>query len=57
MLRPRNGAAAGFLGDEGRSGAGQAYPGRTGERLAQVKRRYDPANLFRLNQNVPPDAR
>ncbi len=53
-LRPRNGAAAGFLGDEGRSGARQAYPGRTWERLATVKRRYDPTNLFRRNQNVPP---
>ena len=54
VLRPRNGAAAGFLGDEGRSGVRQAYPGRTWERLAKVKRRYDPTNLFRLNQNVPP---
>ena len=23
-------------------------------RLAQVKRVYDPGNLFRMNQNVPP---
>jgi FAD/FMN-containing dehydrogenase len=26
------------------------------ERLAKVKSKYDPANLFRLNQNVPPPA-
>jgi FAD/FMN-containing dehydrogenase len=31
-----------------------AYPGGTYERLAEVKATYDPTNLFRLNQNVPP---
>ena len=56
-LRPRGGAAAGFLGDEGRAGVRKAYPGRTWDRLAGVKRRYDPTNLFRLNQNVPPTDR
>ena len=56
-LRPRRGAAAGFLGDEGGYGARAAYPGRTWGRLAEVKRRYDPTNLFRLNQNVPPARR
>ena len=45
-----------FLGDEGEERVRAAYPGRTWERLAEVKARYDPANLFRLNQNVPPSA-
>jgi FAD/FMN-containing dehydrogenase len=47
-------AYANFLGDEGAERVQAAYPGSTWERLAEVKRRYDPENLFRLNQNVPP---
>jgi FAD/FMN-containing dehydrogenase len=42
-----------FLGDEGPERVREAYPGPTWDRLAAVKRRYDPDNLFRLNQNVP----
>ena len=38
-------------------GLRRAYPPATLERLAQVKRRYDPDNLFRLNLNVPLDVR
>jgi FAD/FMN-containing dehydrogenase len=43
-----------FLADEGEPRVRAAYPGATWDRLAAVKARYDPANLFRLNQNVPP---
>jgi hypothetical protein len=32
----------------------KAYPGMTWKRLAEIKARYDPTNLFRLNQNIPP---
>jgi FAD/FMN-containing dehydrogenase len=39
--------------DEERARA--AY-GANYERLARLKRRYDPTNLFRMNQNVPPAA-
>ena len=45
---------ANFLGDEGPERVRQAYPGSTWDRLVEIKRRYDPTNLFRLNQNVTP---
>ncbi len=48
------GAYVNFLGDEGEARIREAYPGATWERLAEIKRRYDPTNLFRLNQNIPP---
>jgi FAD/FMN-containing dehydrogenase len=43
-----------FVGDEGQARVREAYPGSTWERLAAVKRRYDPTNLFHRNQNIPP---
>ncbi|KQW78436.1 FAD-linked oxidase [Devosia sp. Root413D1] len=45
-----------FLGIEGGEGLRAAYPGSTWDRLRQVKAKYDPENLFRLNQNIPPAA-
>jgi FAD/FMN-containing dehydrogenase len=48
------GAYVNFLGDEGEERLKAAYPGATWERLRAVKRRYDPGNLFRLNQNIQP---
>lgn len=40
--------------DEGEASVRAAYPGSTWDRLAAIKARYDPTNLFRLNQNIPP---
>lgn len=50
------GAYVNFVGDEGVERVRQAYPGLTWDRLREVKARYDPTNLFRLNQNIPPSA-
>jgi FAD/FMN-containing dehydrogenase len=50
-------AYVGFIGEEGEDGVRRAYPPATLKRLAQVKRRYDPDNLFHLNLNIAPDRR
>ena len=56
-LRPGNaGAYVNFLAKEGDAGLAAAYPPQTLARLRQVKRAYDPENLFRLNQNISPAA-
>lgn len=49
-----SGAYVNFLGEEGEARVRAAYPGQTWERLAAIKSRYDPTNLFRLNQNISP---
>ena len=54
LRRGDAGAYVNFLGDEGEERVRDAYPGATWDRLAEIKRRYDPENVFRLNQNVPP---
>lgn len=43
-----------FMGDEGPRAVRSAYPPQTWGRLREIKRRYDPTNLFRLNQNILP---
>lgn len=48
------GVYVGWLGDEGAARVRQAYPGQTWDRLRAIKARYDPTNLFHLNQNIPP---
>ena len=48
-------AYVGFLADEGVERIREAYPTATWERLAAIKDRYDPTNLFHRNQNVPPE--
>lgn len=43
-----------FLSDEGEARVRAAYPGSTWDRLMSIKARYDPDNMFRLNQNIAP---
>lgn len=44
-----------FLGDEGPQRVAAAYGEPTYQRLLDLKRSYDATNLFRVNQNIPPD--
>jgi FAD/FMN-containing dehydrogenase len=55
-LKPHSsGYLLNFLGEEGhdtvRAAFGENYP-----RLAELKRKYDPTNFFRINQNIQPAA-
>ena len=54
IRREGAGVYVNFLEDEGADRVREAYPPATYARLADIKRRYDPGNLFRFNQNVPP---
>jgi FAD/FMN-containing dehydrogenase len=44
-----------FLNDEGGDRVRAAYGEATYRRLVAVKNAYDPDNVFRVNQNIPPD--
>ncbi len=49
------GAYVNFVrGDDDEAAVRSAYPDATYARLAQVKAKYDPENIFHRNQNVPP---
>jgi FAD/FMN-containing dehydrogenase len=48
------GGYVGFMGEEDEATLRAAYPGGAWDRLRELKRRYDPDNLFRLNHNIPP---
>lgn len=43
-----------FLSEEGEDRVKEAYTEAVWERLVQVKNKFDPNNLFRMNQNIKP---
>jgi FAD/FMN-containing dehydrogenase len=43
-----------FVADEGEARIADAYNARSLARLRAIKARYDPGNLFRMNQNIRP---
>lgn len=54
-LQPyHTGVYVNFLMDEGEDRIRAAYGAEKYHRLRAVKRRFDPDNFFRLNQNIPP---
>ncbi len=44
-----------FLGEEGEDRIRAAYGAEKYDRLKALKRKYDPDNFFRINQNIPPN--
>ena len=50
----RGGAYLNFIGEEGASRVSEAFGSEKYARLQSLKQRWDPTNLFHLNQNVPP---
>jgi FAD/FMN-containing dehydrogenase len=54
LIQGDPGAYVNFIADEGEARIRDAYPGPTWDRLVAIKARYDPTNLFHLNQNIPP---
>ncbi|HEY8684378.1 MAG TPA: BBE domain-containing protein [Chloroflexota bacterium] len=54
-MRPyAHGVYVNFLGDEGEGRIREAYAPDTYARLVVLKNKYDPTNVFKLNQNIQP---
>jgi hypothetical protein len=55
-LKPYHvGAYVNFLQDEGKQRVREVYGIEKYNRLRELKRKYDPTNFFRLNQNISPE--
>jgi hypothetical protein len=53
-LGPSAASYVNFTGEASEDRVRASYPEQTYARLMAVKGRYDPTNLFRFNQNIPP---
>lgn len=55
-MRPflANASYINYIGDEGIEGLRGSYSAEKFARLASIKSKYDPTNLFRMNQNIAP---
>lgn len=49
-----NGAYVNFLGESSPEKIREAYTEECWRKLTRIKKQYDPANLFHMNQNIPP---
>lgn len=49
-----SGSYAGFLSSAEPANVASVYPADTYRRLAEIKRRYDPGNVFRRTHNILP---
>ena len=43
-----------FIGDEGAARVESGFGAEKWQRLRELKKKWDPSNLFRINQNIPP---
>ena len=56
MQKFTTGAYVNFLGEEGEERVRSAYGAEKYRKLAALKKKYDPANFFHMNQNIKPTA-
>ena len=54
MAEGEPGVYVNFVGNEGEARVKDAYPNKTYDRLAEIKAKVDPGNVFRMNQNIKP---
>jgi FAD/FMN-containing dehydrogenase len=44
-----------FMGEEGQDRVRAAYGEEKYKKLAELKKKYDPSNVFHMNQNIKPE--